>query len=106
MRLIGMLACWGIVLQLAATPAGAALARYGGLAFFLYATHFPFIAAMKIQLWRLIPAPTDGWMLAHYLASVLVTLAIALSAGLLLARKAPRCFALMNGGRALGAGSP
>jgi len=106
MRLIGVLACWGIVLQLAATPAGAALARYGGLAFFLYAMHFPFIAAVKIQLWRLIPAPTDGWMLAHYLASVLVTLAIALSAGLLLARKAPRCFALMNGGRALGAGSP
>ncbi|WKN23755.1 acyltransferase family protein [Azotobacter vinelandii] len=105
MRPIGVLACWGMVLQLAATPAGAVVARYGGLAFFLYAMHFPLIAEVKIQLWRLVPAPTDGWMLAHYLASVLVTVAIALCAGSLLAYKAPRCFALMNGGRALDAGN-
>ncbi|WP_349572444.1 acyltransferase family protein [Azotobacter salinestris] len=102
MRLIGVLACWGIVLHLAATPLGAAVARYGGLAFFLYATHFPLIAAVKIQLWRLIPVPTDGWILAHYLASVLVTVTVAMSAALLLTRTAPRCFALMNGGRLLG----
>ncbi|GAB3375282.1 acyltransferase family protein [Azotobacter armeniacus] len=104
MRLIGVLACWGIVLQLAATPVGAVVARYGGLAFFLHAMHFPLIAEVKILLWRLIPAPTDGWMMAHYLASVFVTVAIALSAGLVLARKAPRWFAFSNGGRVFAAG--
>lgn len=104
MRLIGVLACWGIVLRLAATPVGAVVARYGGLAFFLYAMHFPLIAELKILLWRLVPAQTDGWMMAHYLASVVATVTIALSAGLVLAHKAPRWFALMNGGRALDAG--
>lgn len=101
MRLLGVLACWGIVLQLAATRAGVVVARYGGLAFFLHAMHFPLIAEVKILLWRLVRVPTDGWMMAHYLGSVLVTVAIVMTAGVALARKAPRCFALMNGGRAL-----
>lgn len=99
MRLLGVIACWGMFLQLARTRAGAVVAGYGGLAFFLHAAHFPLIAEVKILLWRLVPAPTDGWMVAHYIASVTVTVAIGLSAGLLLSRHAPPWFALMNGGR-------
>jgi succinoglycan biosynthesis protein ExoH len=101
MRLIGTLACWGVVLQLAATRMGAVIARYGGLAFFLHAMHFPLIAQVKILLWHLIPAPTDGWMIAHYFGTVFVTVAIAIAAGILLERQAPRWFALVNGGRTL-----
>ncbi len=98
-RLVGVLACWGMLLHLSPTRLGASLARYGGLTFFLYAAHFPLIAQVKIVLWRWVPAETDGWMIAHYVSSVAVTVAIAISAGLLLARAVPDWFALMNGGR-------
>ncbi len=99
MRLLGVVACWGVFLQLAGTRAGAAVARFGGLAFFLHSAHYPLIAEVKIVLSRFLPAQTDTWLIAHYIASVAVTVAIGMSVGLLLARQAPRVFALMNGGR-------
>jgi hypothetical protein len=99
MRLVGVLACWGLFLQLAPTRVGVVVARYGGLAFFLHAAHYPLLAEVKILLWRLVPAETDGWMIAHYVASVLVTVAIGIAAGIALARAAPKWFALLNGGR-------
>jgi succinoglycan biosynthesis protein ExoH len=107
MRLVGVLACWGVIQQVAGTRAGVAVARYGGLAFFVFALHFPLIAQIKLWLWRWVPAETDAWMVAHYASSVVVTVAIGLAAGSLLARHAPRAFALMNGGRVLqGPSSP
>lgn len=99
MRLVGVLACWGIFLQLAPTRFGTVVARYGGLAFFLHAAHYPLLAEVKILLWHLVPAETDSWMVAHYAASVAVTVAIGIAAGVLLARAAPSWFALLNGGR-------
>jgi succinoglycan biosynthesis protein ExoH len=102
MRLVGVLACWGVFLQLAPTRLGTVVARYGGLAFFLHAAHYPLIAEVKILLWHLVPAETDAWMVAHYAASVAVTVAIGIGAGVLLARAAPSWFALLNGGRMVG----
>lgn len=99
MRLVGVVACWGLFLNLARTSFGTRFAHYGGLAFFLHAAHFPLLAEVKILLWGLLPAETDFWMVAHYVASVAVTVAIGLTAGLLLARGVPRWFALLNGGR-------
>lgn len=99
MRLIGVVACWGIFLQLACTRFGRFVAGYGGLAFFLHAMHFPLIAEVKIRLWQLMPAHTDGWLLIHFLASVVLTVGLCMTAGLLLTRWAPGAFALMNGGR-------
>jgi fucose 4-O-acetylase-like acetyltransferase len=99
MRVIGVVACWGVFLQLARTRVGLLVARFGGLAFFLHSIHFPLIAEVKILLWPLLPAQTDGWLIGHYLASVTVTVVIGLSAGWLLAVKLPGVFALMNGGR-------
>ncbi len=98
-RLVGVLACWGMLLHMSPTRLGTTLARYGGLTFFLYAAHFPLIAGVKIILWRWLPAETDGWMIAHYASSVAVTVAIAIAVGLLLARLMPNWFAMMNGGR-------
>lgn len=98
-RLVGVLACWGVLQRASITRSGAWLARYGGLSFFLYAAHFPLIAGVKAALWRWLPAQTDGWMLVHYFASVLVTIGIAVAVALLLIRFAPGAFALMNGGR-------
>jgi hypothetical protein len=99
MRLLGVLACWGVFQQLARTRFGGFVASYGGLAFFLHSIHFPLIAEVKILLWPLLPAQTDGWLIVHYVASVTVTVVLGLSAGLLLVAKAPHVFALMNGGR-------
>ena len=99
MRPLGVLACWGVFQQLAQTRAGRFIAQYGGLAFFLHAIHFPLIAEIKILLWPLVPAQTNTWMIAHYVVSVALTVAIGLGIGLALAHKAPKVFSLMNGGR-------
>ncbi len=101
MRLVGVLACWGLFQRIALTPMGMRVAHYGGLAFFLHAAHYPLIAEVKLILWDLLPAETQPWMLAHYVASVVVTVAIGIGLGLLLTRFASRAFALLNGGRAL-----
>lgn len=99
MRLIGVLACWGMCLRLSSLPWGQTIARYGGLSFFLFATHFPLVALFKHGLWPLLPAQTDAWMVTHYVSSVSLTVATGLCTGLVLARLAPETFALMNGGR-------
>jgi succinoglycan biosynthesis protein ExoH len=99
MRIVGVAGFWGLICQLATTSLGRALASYGGLAFFLHAAHWPLLALVKTALWPLLPATTDGWMLAHYVLSVALTTGIGLTAGLILATRLPRLFALMNGGR-------
>lgn len=99
MRLVGVLACWGMFQKLALTEAGAWVARFGGFAFFLHAAHFPLLAAVKILLWELVPVESQFWMLTHYAISVLVTVTIGVGVGMALARLAPRQFAFLNGGR-------
>jgi len=99
MRLVGVLACWGLFQRIAPTPIGGLIARFGGLAFFLHAAHYPLIAEVKLILWDLLPAETQPLMLVHYVASVVVTVALGIGLGLLLTRSAPRAFALLNGGR-------
>lgn len=99
MRLLGVVACWGMVLQLSASAVGGSIARLGGLAFFVHALHFPLIAQVKLILWRLLPAQSDGWMLAHYAFTVALTALIAIAAALVLNQVAPRLFSVLNGGR-------
>jgi succinoglycan biosynthesis protein ExoH len=99
MRLVGVLACWGIFQRVALTEIGAWVARFGGFAFFLHAAHFPLLGAVKILLWDLVPAESQFWMLMHYAISVLVTVAIGVGFGMALARLAPRQFVFLNGGR-------
>ena len=99
MRLVGVVACWGLFQRIAPTPIGGLVARFGGLAFFLHAAHFPLIAEVKLILWDLLPAETQAWMLVHYLVSVVITVALGIGLGLLLTRSAPKAFALLNGGR-------
>lgn len=101
MRLIGVAACWGMLLWFARTRLGTRMAGYGGLAFFLFSMHFPLLAAIKWLLWPWIPVQTDAWMLVHYISSVTVTIGWGLGAGIVLSRYLPGFFALMNGGRAL-----
>jgi succinoglycan biosynthesis protein ExoH len=98
-RIIGVLACWGVFLQLASIRGSESVARLGGFAFFLHAIHFPLLAEAKIFLWQFVPAETDGWMLLHYAASVALTVGVGLAVGLGLAALKPNWFALLNGGR-------
>ena len=102
MRVVGVLACWGTIYRVAQTPAGQFIGSYGGLAFFLHSAHWPLLAIVKVGVWRFMPGDSDGFMLLHYLISVALTVTIGLTAGMMLARFAPRVFSLMNGGRMLG----
>jgi peptidoglycan/LPS O-acetylase OafA/YrhL len=99
MRLVGVVACWGVFLRFAETPSGKRIAAYGNIAFFLYAMHFPLMAAVKMALWKLLPQINDFWMIAHYLLSVSVTIALCLSAARFLDRVWPDAFLVLNGGR-------
>lgn len=101
-RPLGVVACWGVCLRLAALPAGEAVARWGGAAFFLHAAHFPLIALVKFALWKAVPAGTDAWMLAHYAASVAATVALCALAAVALFRLSPPLYAFLAGGRRLG----
>jgi len=99
MRLIGALACWGLFLRIAGTKVGKSVARWGPFAFFLYAAHFPLMAEVKLRLWNVLPAVNDFWMVVHFLASVVLTVAICLGAAVLLAKYVPGVFGALNGGR-------
>ncbi len=99
MRLVGVLACWGLFQHIALSAMGGVVARFGGFAFFLHAAHYPLIAEIKLILWDVLPAETQPWMLGHYVASVAITVAIGIGLGLVLTRFAPKTFALLNGGR-------
>ncbi|MBK1656921.1 acyltransferase family protein [Paracraurococcus ruber] len=100
-RPLGVVACWGACLRLAETPLGEAVGRYGGFAFFLHAAHFPTIAFAKFALWRLVPVETDGWMIAHYVASVALTIGIVGAGAVLVFRLSPTLYAFLAGGRRL-----
>lgn len=102
MRIVGVLGCWGVFYRLAATSTGIRISQCGGLAFFLHSAHWPLLAVVKLAVWRLMPSDSDAWMLVHFFASATLTVAIGLAAGIGLAKKSPRIFALMNGGRLLG----
>src|SRR5262249_6474244 len=102
MRIPGVIACWGLIYRLAQTPKGIAVGNYGGVAFFLHSAHFPLLAIIKIAVWKFMPGESDFIMLLHFALSVALTIMIGMGAGVALARVAPRFFALMNGGRALG----
>jgi len=99
MRLIGVLACWGAFIHVARTALGTKLAKWGSLAFFLHAAHFPLMAEIKLLLWDLLPQVNDFWMVTHYLVSVLTTITLALGVGLLLSKYQQKLFAVLNGGR-------
>jgi acyltransferase-like protein len=101
MRLVGVVACWGLFQRIALTPWGSVVARFGGFAFFLHAVHYPLIEEVKLILWDFLPAKTQPWMLAHYVASVAVTVMVGIVLGLLLTRFASKAFSLLNGGRAI-----
>ena len=58
------------------------------------------MAEIKLQLWKLLPATSDFWMVVHYLASVSITILLCLGGAYGLARFSPETFALLNGGRA------
>ncbi|MBX6744724.1 MAG: hypothetical protein IRY87_22055, partial [Acetobacteraceae bacterium] len=65
------------------------------------AAHFPLIIFVKFVLWRLVPAETDAWMIAHYAASVAMTVAVAALGAAVIFRISPHLYGLLAGGRRL-----
>jgi hypothetical protein len=98
-RPVGVVACWGVALHLAETGFGIWLARYGGFAFFLHAGHYPVILLVKHVLWRFAPAPTDTWMILHYIASVATTVMLVAAFAAVLYRFSPAGYGFLAGGR-------
>lgn len=101
MRPLGVLACWGLCLQLAGSSAGLPLARLGGFAFFLHAAHYPVIALVKDVLWRVTPGADDAWLLAHYGVSVSCTIGVVWLGAWLLQKVSPPAYGVLAGGRQL-----
>jgi len=102
MRIVGVMGCWGLMYRVAQTKTGGKTgANFGGVAFFLHAAHWPLLAILKIELWPLLPAQTDFWMILYYFCCIGLTVTIGTGLGLTLAYKLPRVFAAMNGGRLL-----
>jgi succinoglycan biosynthesis protein ExoH len=99
MRLVGALACWGLFLRIAGTDFGKSISRWGSFAFFLYATHFPMMAEVKLRLWNVLPTVNDFWMVVHFLASVVLTVVLCLGVAVLFAKYVPGFFGVLNGGR-------
>ena len=99
MRPVGVLACWGVCLLIAAESWSGTVARHGNFAFFLHATHYPLIAAVKLVLWHLLPSETDAWLLAHYAASVAVTVLLSFGAAKSIAAASPGLYTFLAGGR-------
>jgi hypothetical protein len=101
-RLVSVVACWGLFLYMGRHPWGRALARYSGVAIFVFATHALVLGLLKYALWPLIPGQSDLWMLAHYALCIGLTLAVVYPTGMLLERYAPKLFSFLIGGRAGG----
>lgn len=101
MRPLGVVACWGLCVQLAASRFAGPLASFGGFAFFLHAAHYPVIALVKDVLWRMTPDANEPWLLVHYMASVVLTIGIVWLGALVIFRLSPRLYALLAGGRRL-----
>ena len=99
MRAVGVAGLWLSAPLLVATPLGQALARLGPTAFFLHAFHWPLNQFVKAGLARLMPPEGDAALIANYLATGLLTVALAILAARTLDRLWPALFGILSGGR-------
>jgi surface polysaccharide O-acyltransferase-like enzyme len=99
MRVLGVAALWSAAGLLARGPAGAVARVWGPAAFFVYCAHYPLIAVVKRVLGAVMRPETDLELLAHFAATVGVTLAVIAGMVSLLSAVAPRALSVLSGGR-------
>jgi hypothetical protein len=99
LRCVGVAAIWLSSAWLIRTAAGIVLIRYGALAFFVFAAHWPLNQFVKTFLAWLIPWNTDLMQVANYLLTTVLTIALAILGAHAVARFTPRLFGVLSGGR-------
>jgi len=99
MRVLGVAALWCASGQLARSAAGRIAAGFAPAAFFIYCAHFPLVIYLKSALGKLMAPAGDAALIAHYLLTVGLTLALIAVAIAVLRGAEPRLLALLSGGR-------
>lgn len=100
MRAVGVISLWLVAPVVTSTPVGQALARFGAVAFFLHAFHWPVNQFVKHGLATLLPPQGDGAMLANYAVTGLLTVLLAILAARVLGQLWPTLYDVLSGGRA------
>jgi surface polysaccharide O-acyltransferase-like enzyme len=98
-RLLGVAAIWTAAPLLLATPAGRLAAALGPLAFFLHAIHWPLNQFVKDALARVLPTDGNALLLLNYVATTVLTIAIAIAVARVMAWLVPGLFGILSGGR-------
>lgn len=99
MRLLGVAAFWLAAARLPVNGATAALVNLAPLAFFLHAAHWPLNQFVKGRLATLMPPVSELGLLANYVATTALTLALVGAAAAVLSRLVPDLYAILSGGR-------
>lgn len=99
MRILGVLAFWAVAPVLLPTAAGRLLVRFGPLAFFLHALHWPLNQFIKLGLAAVIPGESSTVLLANLFLTTFLTIAAAVLLARAMTRYCPAVFDLLSGGR-------
>lgn len=99
LRLMGLVALWGVAPFLAETYVGRRIARIGGLAFFLHAIHWPLNQLVKDWLSLVVPGESNLVLLFNFFGTTLLTVLLAILISRLLNAAAPSVFDHLSGGR-------
>jgi surface polysaccharide O-acyltransferase-like enzyme len=99
LRVPGMVAAWSVAPLILRTAAGQSILRVSSIAFFLHAIHWPLNQLIKRALASEMAVQSDLALLAIYVATIALTIALALLAAHVLTRSAPPLFRHLSGGR-------
>ncbi len=99
LRLLGLVALWGVAPTLASTQFGRMIAKVGVLAFFLHAIHWPMNQLIKSGIDRILPGESDFALLVNFFGTTLLTTLLAIGIAWLLNAIVPSVFDHLSGGR-------
>lgn len=98
-RLYGVIALWSLAPYLVRTALGKRIAKFGVIAFFLHAIHWPLNQLLKAALDSILPNRSDAFLLLNYFATTCLTVILAIAIARLLNFLAPGIFNHLSGGR-------
>ncbi|WP_052003221.1 acyltransferase family protein [Microvirga sp. BSC39] len=98
-RLYGVIALWSLAPYLVRTPLGARIAKFGTIAFFLHAIHWPLNQLLKAGVDGILPSRSEVFLLVNYFATTCLTVLLAVVVARLLNSYVPAVFNHLSGGR-------
>jgi len=99
LRLYGVVALWSLAPLLVRTSWGMQIAKFGVVAFFLHAIHWPLNQLLKAGFDSVLPHRSEGLLLVNYFATTVLTVALAILIARLLNSHVPVVFNHLSGGR-------